>query len=132
MWPLADDEVLAVQARTIEAPPVAETPVGGCSVAVENVPVDVAPFVNRARLMGVAATDARRIPTASTYGTGSLVATRTPTLGRKLSPCRERAGPPRRAWPAASPRRLRGRATSNGDSELFGSPRAARRRHLRD
>src|SRR5207247_8049878 len=101
-------------------------------VAVENVPVDVAPFVNRARLMGVAATDARRIPTARTYGTGSLVATRTPTLGRKLSPCRERAGPPRRAWPAASPRRLRGRATSSGDSELFGSPRAARRRHLRD
>ena len=54
MVPVAPLLVLAVHARVTVAPPVADTPVGGASVAAVNAPLLDADPVNAARLTGTA------------------------------------------------------------------------------
>ena len=54
MVPVAPVLVLAVHARVADVPPVADTAVGGASVAPVNAPVADDASVNRARLTGTA------------------------------------------------------------------------------
>src|SRR4249919_218552 len=67
MVPVAPVLVLAVQLRVTDAPPVADTPVGGASVAAVNAPMVDDVSVNRARLTGIAIVSATR-PSARIAG----------------------------------------------------------------